>query len=98
MSIEQRRKRRVTGVVAVVLVFALLTSVLVKIQIIDGKKYKAAGAALSVSQMTVKAARGEILDTNGEALVTNRQGYSVVFKYAEFPSYKKQSERRKNEL
>ena len=35
MSIEQRRKRRVTGVVAVVLVFALLTSVLVKIQIID---------------------------------------------------------------
>lgn len=96
MSIEQRRKRRITGVVAVVLVFALLTSVLVKIQIIDGKKYKAAGAALSVSQMTVKAARGEILDTNGEALVTNRQGYSVVFKYAEFPSYKKQSER--NEL
>ena len=96
MSIEQRRKRRVTGVVAVVLVFALVTSVLVKIQIIDGKKYKAAGAALAVSQMTVKAARGEILDTNGEALVTNRQGYSVVFKYAEFPSYKKQSER--NEL
>lgn len=96
MSVEQRRKRRKIGVIAIVTVFSLLVTMLAKVQLVDGKKYKAAGAGLSVSQTVVKGARGEILDTNGEALVTNRQGYSIVFKYNDFPSYKKQSER--NEL
>lgn len=96
MSIEQRRKRRKAGVISIALVFSLLVAMLAKIQLVDGKKYKAAGASLSVSQFVVTASRGEILDTNGEALVTNRQGYSIVFKYNDFPSYKKQSER--NEL
>lgn len=96
MTREQKKRRRIEGTVAIILVFALLTGVLVKIQLIDGAKYRAAGASLAVTQTTVKASRGEILDSNGEPLVTNRQGYSVIFKYADFPSPKNQQER--NEL
>ena len=41
----------------------------------------------------MKASRGEILDCNGNPLVTNRQGNSVVFKYAEFPEAEHQEDR-----
>ena len=96
MTKEQRKKRQTKGTIAVILVFVLLVCILVKVQLIDGAKYRAAGANLAVSQTTIKASRGEILDCNGEPLVTNRQGYSVIFKYSDFPSAKNQQER--NEL
>lgn len=96
MTKEQRKKRQTAGTAAVIFVFVLLVCILVKVQLIDGAQYRAAGANLAVSQTTVKASRGEILDCNGEPLVTNRQGYSVIFKYSDFPSAKNQQER--NEL
>ena len=96
MSIELRKKRRITGTVIIAVSFMLLVFSLVKTQIIDGDEYKAAAKSLAVSSSTVKASRGEILDCNGNPLVTNRQGNSVVFKYADFPEAKNQTER--NEL
>ena len=85
MSIELRKKRRITGTVIIAVCFVLLVFSFVKTQIIDGDEYKAAAKSLAVSSSTVKASRGEVLDCNGNPLVTNRQGNSVVFKYAEFP-------------
>ncbi len=95
MTREQRKRRTQIGVGIIVAVFVCLALYLVKIQIIDGAEYKAASASLAVSKTTVKASRGEVYDTSGNPLVTNRQGYDLVFKYADFPSYKDQSARNK---
>jgi penicillin-binding protein 2 len=95
MTKEQRKKRTRIGIGIIIAVFVSLAFYLVKIQIIDGAEYKAASANLAVTQTTIKASRGEIVDTSGNPLVTNRQGYSLVFKYAEFPSYKNQPERNR---
>ena len=96
MSIELRKKRRVSGVIIIGVLFALLVFVVGKNQLIDGDKHKAEAKSLSVSTSAVKAPRGEILDSNGNPLVVNRQGNVVVFKYSEFPSSKDQEKR--NEL
>ncbi len=92
---EQRKKRIKSGTAFIVAVFLLLTGIIVKIQFADGSKHKEDGESFAISQMEVKAPRGEILDCNGEPLVTNRQGYTLVFKYDEFPSYKDQPARNK---
>ncbi len=93
MSIELRKNRRIAGTVIIGLLFLFLVFGLVKTQLIDADQYKAAADSLAVSSSSVKASRGEILDCNGKSLVTNRQGNSVVFKYSDFPSSKKQDER-----
>lgn len=93
MTKEQRKKRTQAGIGIIIAVFVCLVLYLAKIQIIDGAEYKAASANLAVSQTTVKASRGEVFDTSGNPLVTNRQGYDIVFKYADFPSYKDQPAR-----
>ena len=96
MSIELRKKRRITGTVIIGIAFLFLVFAVGKNQLIDGDKHRAEAKSLSVSASTVKAARGEILDSNGRPLVVNRQGNSVVFKYSEFPEAKNQEKR--NEL
>ncbi len=96
MSIEIRKKRRVSGVIIIAVLFVLLVFVVGKNQLIDGDKHKAEAKSLSVSTSAVKAPRGEILDSNGNPLVINRQGNVVMFKYSEFPSAKEQEKR--NEL
>lgn len=45
--------------------------------------------------IVVEAARGEILDRNGATLVSNRQGNSIEFNAAVFPSQSKREERNK---
>ena len=96
MSIELRKKRRIFGTVVIGVMFLFLVFAVGKNQLIDGDKHKAEAKSLSVSASTVKASRGEILDSNGSPLVVNRQGNSVVFKYSDFPSSKEQEKR--NEL
>lgn len=96
MSIELRKKRRIFGTVIIGVMFLFLVFAVGKNQLIDGDKHKAEAKSLSVSASTVKASRGEILDSNGSPLVVNRQGNSVVFKYSDFPSAKEQEKR--NEL
>ena len=96
MSFELRKKRRITGTVIIGIAFLLLVFAVGKNQLIDGDKHRAEAKSLSVSASKVKASRGEILDSNGSPLVVNRQGNSVVFKYAEFPEAKHQDKR--NEL
>lgn len=96
MSIELRKKRRITGTVFIGIVFLLLAFAVGKNQLVDGDKYKAEARSLSVSASTVKAARGEILDSNGNPLVINRQGNNIIFKFSDFPSAKEQEKR--NEL
>ncbi len=95
MSIELRKRRRISGTIIIAVSFVALIIALSVTQIVNGDEYKAAAKSLSVSTSKVKASRGEILDCNGNPLVTNRQGNSVVFKYAEFPEAKNQGDRNK---
>ncbi len=95
MSLEIRKRRTVAGTVVIGVAFLLLVVSLFKTQLIDGDEYKAAAKSLAISTSTVKGTRGEILDTNGKPLVTNRQGNSIVFKYSQFPEAEKQDERNK---
>ena len=97
MSDTQRKSkytpRGLVAVIALCLVFAIFSGVLFKIQVIDAAEYAAAGSSVKVKTVKVEGARGEILDRNGNPLVTNRQGNSIIFDYSYFPSAKEQDKR-----
>lgn len=54
------------------------------------------GSASSKYDVAVEAARGEILDRNGAAIVSNRQGNAIEFNAAVFPPQSRQE--RRNEI
>ena len=85
--------RRIISVCVLVAFFVFFAFDLVKIQIIDGAEYEARSSAVSEKTATIAAARGEIVDCNGQKLVYNDQGYSLIFDYAYFPT--ENSERNK---
>ena len=90
---------RILSPLGSVLAFLIDTAIsfgvlLYNMQVVNGSKYAAEGSA-SVSQSTVKATRGEILDRNGKVLVGNRQGSAVVFDATKFPSFSEQEDRNK---
>lgn len=80
--------RRLTVVLCIFLAFCVFAGSLVYYQVINGDVYAAAGTSNTGRNTTITAARGEIYDRNGVPLVTNRQGYSIVFQAALFPSTK----------
>lgn len=59
---------------------------LMTIQIVNGETYYAQTESTTVSVIPISAARGEILDRNGESLAENRTGLNIVFYYSFFPS------------
>lgn len=77
--------------VIVILATLALVGVLIYSTLISG----ANAGGLGAYTQTVDAARGEILDRNGEPLVTNRQGNSITFHYTSFP---KEQEKRNEEI
>lgn len=83
---QQRRSIELLSIL--VLVFVIFAGTLLKIQIVKADDYQK--STVSSYSVNVEAARGEILDRNGTPLVTNRQGNSIVFNYAFFPSDQKQ--------
>lgn len=82
-----------------ILVGIMLTSFLVfagrmvGVQVIDHEDYLQAANSTVRRNVEVEAARGEILDRNGSPLVINRQGNSLVFDAAYFPSSDEQESR-----
>ncbi len=60
----------------IVLMAALIWR-LYDMQIVNGKGYKNLSDQRISANITTKAPRGEITDTNGRVLVTNRKGYSI---------------------
>ena len=67
-------------VISVVLSFVMIALFvgLFNLQIINGEEYSAQSEGRISAKVTKKAPRGEILDRNGELLVSNREGYSVM--------------------
>ena len=67
------------GLIALVYVGDLFS-----VQIVHGEEYREKMRAVTEYTVPVAAARGDILDRNGNVLVTERQGFSVVFDYTRF--------------
>ena len=76
---------------AVILIYII---VLTRAFIVNGRQNGGAeGLSVSRYNVVVEPPRGEILDRNGATLVSNRQGNSIEFNAALFPSQSKQKER-----
>ncbi len=87
---------RETGLfIFIFLIFAAFAAVLVNIQLVHGRHYEDKIKTASLHTVKIKAARGEILDRNGLPLITNRQGNSLIFEAAKFPSADEMEERVK---
>ena len=96
MHVKITAKRRIAAICVVLFFFVFFAFDLVKLQIVDGEEYDAASSSVSEKTASISAARGEIVDRDGNPLVYNDQGYSVIFDHAYFPSAKEQA--RRNEI
>jgi len=65
------------------------------IQITNKEYYAAQNNTVKTYKVPLEAARGEIVDRNGNPLVFNRQGNSIVLNAAYFPSGKENDKRNK---
>lgn len=91
-----KKKNRIRRIVLAILTVSLTVVYVVdlfSVQIVHGGEYRERMNRVQTYTMPVKAARGEMLDCNGESLVSNRQGYSVIFDYARFPDSDHKAER-----
>ena len=84
MKIRDSRLRFIIMVTLVVLFFGAFLFALINLQIGQGAYYKELSEQRISTTETVTAARGNIVDRNGEILVTNRNGYNISISKALF--------------
>lgn len=71
---------RIWAVRIVTLILAVLLSVkLYDLQVVNGRAYLEASSSRATAAVIEKAPRGDIKDRNGKTLVTNREGYSLLW-------------------
>ncbi|MBQ6021187.1 MAG: hypothetical protein IJL26_13520 [Clostridia bacterium] len=80
----KNRTRTVILSVLAGLIALIYVGDLFSVQVVHGEEYREKMRAVTEYTVPVKAARGDILDRNGNVLVTERQGFSVVFDYTRF--------------
>ncbi len=87
-------KMRATAfVVAVLFVVSFFIADLFRIQVLQADEYSAQNLYYSSAKTEIQAIRGEILDTNGQALVYSTQSNTVYIDASYFPEASKQEER-----
>lgn len=77
------------SVFAIIIIFAVILGFAAKlftIQVRDNKYFLGLNNSVKTYTVPIEAARGEIVDRNGNALVTNRQGNSIVLNAVYFPT------------
>lgn len=80
---KKRDKRRIIIMwVSLILCLAIFLGRAFQLQILDSERYVAQASGISTITAPIKAARGEILDYYGRPIATNREGYNIVFNYA----------------
>ena len=77
MNQDKRTSRVIISVCLLGVFLLLFAGRLVQLQLVHGAEYAEQGKSISSASTRVEAARGEILDRNGNPLVTNRQGNSI---------------------
>ncbi len=95
MTVKFIKRRKILFSVITILVFLAFAFSLIKIQGVDGDYYSSLLSFSSTHTLTAEAARGEILDRNGNPLVRNRSGNEIVFIVGQFPSVSEQETRNK---
>lgn len=73
--------------------FGLCAVDLMKIQIVDGAEYLERSKTTSQASQVISSPRGEIVDINGNEIVSNKTGFNVVIEKAFFPSDKAEMNR-----
>ncbi len=66
---------------------------LMKIQVVDGAEYLEKAKTTSQASQIITSPRGEIVDINGNELVSNKTGFNVIIEKAFFPSDKQEMNR-----
>ncbi len=79
---KQQKHRLITIVVAALAFTVVIAANLVSLQIIHGDEYADEAKHLVTYTSTISASRGDILDRNGEVLVTNTTVYGLQITYA----------------
>ena len=77
----QSRYKSTRSVIALLLVAVMIigfSATLYKIQVRDHEYYAAQNNTVKTYKVAIEAARGEIVDRNGNALVTNRETNSII--------------------
>lgn len=85
----QSRYKSTRSVIALLLVAVMIigfSATLYKIQVRDHEYYAAQNNTVKTYKVAIEAARGEIVDRNGNALVTNRETNSIILDAAYFPA------------
>ena len=79
-------------ILALIILFGFAIE-LYDIQIKNNEYYAAQNNTVKTYKVPLEAARGEIVDRNGNPLVTNRQGNSIILDASYFPSNKENDKR-----
>lgn len=95
MTVKFIKRRKIIFSVITILIFLGFSFSLIRIQGINGEYYSGLLSFSSTHTLTVEAARGEILDRNGNPIVQNRSGNEIVFIVGQFPSVSEQETRNK---
>ncbi|MDE5742575.1 MAG: hypothetical protein K2H90_09025, partial [Oscillospiraceae bacterium] len=66
---------------------------LMKIQIVDGAEYLEKTLTTRMATQVISSPRGEIVDRDGDEIVSNKTGFNVVVEKAFFPSDDKEINR-----
>lgn len=85
--------RSIAFIVVVLFVVSIFIADLFRIQVINHDEYSAENLYLSSANTEITAQRGEILDSNGKALVYNVSSNTVYFDASYFPKLSKIEER-----
>ena len=92
----QSRYKSTRSVIALLLVAVMIigfSATLYKIQVQDHEYYAAQNNTVKTYKVAIEAARGEIVDRNGNALVTNRETNSIILDAAYFRYGERQAQR-----
>ena len=82
------RHSSIRSAIALILVAAIVLGfgyILYDIQIVNHEYYISRNNAVSTYTVPIEAARGDIVDRNGNTLVTNRLANSIILDAAYFP-------------
>lgn len=86
MNLRESKLRFGLAVVLTVLLFGSFVFSLIKMQIGQGAYYKEQSEKKISTTETISAARGIVLDRNGEPLITNRNGYNITLSRSLLPT------------
>lgn len=95
MKSVYKSARTTIAIILVIATVAVFGYDLFDIQVNKSEYYAAQNNTVKTYTVPIEAARGEIVDRNGNPLVTNRQGNSIILDAAYFPSSKNNDERNR---